>query len=144
MCSRKKVASALQLQRELRGGEEGKDAEPKKIKGSHRTAWFMCGRNRWAMTQSPMADAIQRGGNGGVAEVDVKARAMTRNRYLVFAAGFGLIASGPNFSSSFAICDFVGCAPGRGIVSFGLTRSNSEIALSVVRGMWTLLPGRAM
>ncbi len=41
MCSSKKGISALQLQRELE-------------LGSYRTAWFMCHRVRWAMTQSPM------------------------------------------------------------------------------------------
>jgi hypothetical protein len=73
MCSREKGISALQLQRGLRGEEEGKDGEAKKVKGNYRTAWFMWRRIGWAMTQSPMADAIQRGGNGGAAEVDVKA-----------------------------------------------------------------------
>jgi hypothetical protein len=73
MCSSEKGVSALQLQRELGAEEEGKDGEPKKFKGNYRTAWFMCRRIRWAMTQSPMADAIKTGGNGGAAEVDVKA-----------------------------------------------------------------------
>jgi transposase-like protein len=40
MCSSKKGISALQLQRELE-------------LGSYRSAWFMCHRIRWAMTQSP-------------------------------------------------------------------------------------------
>lgn len=63
MCSSKKGVSALQLQREL----WGEDKETKKLKGSYRTAWFMCHRIRWAMTQSPMADAVKL---GGVVEVD--------------------------------------------------------------------------
>ena len=50
MCSSKKGVSALQLQREL----WGEDEVTKKLKGSYRTAWFMCHRVRWAMTQSPM------------------------------------------------------------------------------------------
>jgi transposase-like protein len=52
MCSSKKGVSALQLQRELE-------------LGSYRTAWFMCHRIRWAMTQSPMAEALS-----SVVEVD--------------------------------------------------------------------------
>lgn len=52
MCSSKKGVSALQLQRELE-------------LGSYRSAWFMCHRIRWAMTQSPMAEALK-----GVVEVD--------------------------------------------------------------------------
>jgi len=67
MCSSKKGVSALQLQRELWGETEAKDGEKKKINGSYRTAWFMCHRIRWAMTQSPMADALKL---GGVVEVD--------------------------------------------------------------------------
>jgi transposase-like protein len=46
MCSSKKGISALQLQRELE-------------LGSYRSAWFMCHRIRWAMTQSPMAEALK-------------------------------------------------------------------------------------
>jgi hypothetical protein len=61
MCSSKKGISALQLQREL----WGEDAVTKKIKGSYRTAWFMCHRIRWAMTQSPMAEQLS-----GVVEAD--------------------------------------------------------------------------
>lgn len=61
MCSSKKGVSALQLQREL----WGEDPETKKIKGSYRTAWFMCHRVRWAMTQSPMVEALS-----GTVEVD--------------------------------------------------------------------------
>ena len=55
MCSSKKGVSALQLQREL----WGEDEITKKPKGSYRTAWFMCHRIRWAMTQSPVADALK-------------------------------------------------------------------------------------
>lgn len=54
MCSSKKGISALQLQRELE-------------LGSYRTAWFMCHRIRWAMTQSPMAEAIKL---SGIVEAD--------------------------------------------------------------------------
>lgn len=54
MCSSKKGISALQLQRELE-------------LGSYRTAWFMCHRIRWAMTQSPMAEALRL---KGVVEAD--------------------------------------------------------------------------
>jgi transposase-like protein len=43
MCSSKKGVSALQLQRNLE-------------LGSYHTAWFMCHRIRWAMTQSPMLE----------------------------------------------------------------------------------------
>jgi transposase-like protein len=53
MCSSKKGISALQLQRNLE-------------LGSYRTAWFMCHRIRWAMTQTPMAEALMK----GVIEVD--------------------------------------------------------------------------
>ncbi len=56
MCSSKKGISALQLQRELE-------------LGSYRTAWFMCHRIRWAMTQSPMAEALA-GPLKGVVEAD--------------------------------------------------------------------------
>jgi transposase-like protein len=52
MCSSKKGVSALQLQRNLE-------------LGSYRTAWFMCHRIRWAMTQSPMVEKL-----AGVVEVD--------------------------------------------------------------------------
>jgi transposase-like protein len=45
MCSSKKGVSALQLQRNLE-------------LGSYRTAWFMCHRIRWAMTQSPFAEKL--------------------------------------------------------------------------------------
>jgi transposase-like protein len=55
MCSSKKGVSALQLQRELE-------------LGSYRSAWFMCHRIRWAMTQSPMAEALKM--MSGVVEVD--------------------------------------------------------------------------
>lgn len=62
MCSSKKGISALQLQRELWGENE----ETKKPLGSYRTAWFMCHRIRWAMTQSPMVEGLMK----GVVEVD--------------------------------------------------------------------------
>jgi len=55
MCSSKKGVSALQLQRELE-------------LGSYRSAWFMCHRVRWAMTQTPMAEALKK--MSGVVEVD--------------------------------------------------------------------------
>jgi hypothetical protein len=45
MCSSKKGISALQIQRNLE-------------LGSYRTAWFMCHRIRWAMTQSPMVEKL--------------------------------------------------------------------------------------
>jgi transposase-like protein len=61
MCSSKKGISALQLQREL----WGEDEETKRPKGSYRTAWFMCHRIRWVMTQTPMADKLK-----GIVEVD--------------------------------------------------------------------------
>jgi len=54
MCSSKKGVSALQLQRELE-------------LGSYRTAWFMCHRIRWAMTQTPMAEALKM---KGIVEAD--------------------------------------------------------------------------
>jgi transposase-like protein len=54
MCSSKKGISALQLQREL-------------DLGSYRSAWFLCHRIRWAMTQSPMAEALKM---KGVIEAD--------------------------------------------------------------------------
>jgi hypothetical protein len=69
MCSSKKGVSALQLQREL-WGEDSENTDKKgrpRINGSYRTAWFMCHRIRWAMTQSPMADAVKL---SGVVEVD--------------------------------------------------------------------------
>ena len=56
MCSSKKGISALQLQRELE-------------LGSYRSAWFMCHRIRWAMTQSPMSEALRK--MSGVVEIDV-------------------------------------------------------------------------
>ncbi len=52
MCSSKKGISAFQLQRELE-------------LGSYRTAWFMCHRIRWAMTQTRMAEKLK-----GIVEVD--------------------------------------------------------------------------
>lgn len=52
MCSSKKGISALQLQRNLE-------------LGSYRTAWFMCHRIRWAMTQAPMSTMLK-----GVVEAD--------------------------------------------------------------------------
>lgn len=55
MCSSKKGISALQLQRNLE-------------LGSYRTAWFMCHRVRWAMTQSPMVEALTQ--LKGTVEVD--------------------------------------------------------------------------
>jgi transposase-like protein len=61
MCSSKKGISALQLQRELWGENE----DTKRPKGSYRTAWFMCHRIRWAMTQGPMAELLK-----GIIEVD--------------------------------------------------------------------------
>lgn len=48
MCSSKQGRSALQLQRNLE-------------LGSYRTAWFMCHRIRWAMTQSPMTELLMKG-----------------------------------------------------------------------------------
>jgi len=52
MCSSKKGVSALQIQRNLE-------------LGSYRTAWFMCHRIRWAMTQGPMLEKLS-----GIVEVD--------------------------------------------------------------------------
>jgi len=52
MCSSKKGMSALQIQRNLE-------------LGSYRTAWFMCHRIRWAMTQGPMLQKLS-----GVVEAD--------------------------------------------------------------------------
>ena len=69
MCSSKKGVSALQLQREL-WGETNVDGK-KKRNGNYRTAWFMCHRIRWAMTQSPMADAVRLSGVVEVAETNV-------------------------------------------------------------------------
>ncbi|HEY2473038.1 MAG TPA: IS1595 family transposase [Terracidiphilus sp.] len=60
MCSSKKGVSALQLQRELWGEQPAKGGEKKQLKGSYRTSWFMCHRIRWAMTQSPMVDALRK------------------------------------------------------------------------------------
>jgi transposase-like protein len=62
MCSSKKGVSALQLQRELWGeNPEKKDKRGRpRINGSYRTAWFMCHRIRWAMTQSPMAELLEK------------------------------------------------------------------------------------
>lgn len=57
MCSSKKGVSALQLQREL----WGENPDTKKPLGSYRTAWFICHRIRWAMTQSPMAEGLLKG-----------------------------------------------------------------------------------
>lgn len=64
MCASKKGISALQLQREL----WGENPETKKPLGSYRTAWFMAHRIRWAMTQSPMVEALRK--LSGVVEVD--------------------------------------------------------------------------
>jgi transposase-like protein len=61
MCSSKKGISALQLQREL----WGEDEETKRPKGSYRTAWFLCHRIRWAMTQTPVAEKLK-----GIVEAD--------------------------------------------------------------------------
>jgi hypothetical protein len=61
MCSSKKGISALQLQRELE-------------LGSYRSAWFMCHRIRWAMTQSPMAEALKLKGTVEVDETYVGGR----------------------------------------------------------------------
>ncbi len=52
MCSSKKGISALQIQRNLE-------------LGSYRTAWFLCHRIRWAMTQNPMLEKLS-----GVVEAD--------------------------------------------------------------------------
>ncbi len=70
MCSSKKGVSALQLQRELWGeNPEKKDKHGRpRINGSYRTAWFMCHRIRWAMTQAPMAEALKL--MSGVVEID--------------------------------------------------------------------------
>jgi hypothetical protein len=71
MCSSKKGVSALQLQRELWGenpDKRDKHGRPR-LNGSYRTAWFMCHRIRWAMTQSPMADMLA-SKMTGVVEVD--------------------------------------------------------------------------
>jgi len=61
MCSSKKGISALQLQRELE-------------LGSYRSAWFLCHRIRWAMTQSPMAEALKMKGTVEVDETYVGGR----------------------------------------------------------------------
>lgn len=61
MCSSKKGISALQLQRELE-------------LGSYRSAWFMCHRIRWAMTQSPMAEALKMKGTVEADETYVSGR----------------------------------------------------------------------
>jgi hypothetical protein len=62
MCSSKKGVGALQTQRELWGeGPEKKDKNGRpRLKGNYGTAWFMCNRIRWAMTQSPMAEGLMR------------------------------------------------------------------------------------
>jgi hypothetical protein len=67
MCSSKKGVSALQLQRELWGeNPEKKDKHGRpRINGSYRTAWFMCHRIRWAMTQTPFTEML-----AGVIEAD--------------------------------------------------------------------------
>jgi transposase-like protein len=56
MCSSKKGVSALQLQRELE-------------LGSYRSAWFMCHRIRWSMTQSPNAESLAKK-LSGIVEAD--------------------------------------------------------------------------
>jgi hypothetical protein len=61
MCSSKKGVSALQLQREL----WGENPATRKPMGSYRTAWFMCHRIRWAMTQTPFTEML-----AGVIEAD--------------------------------------------------------------------------
>jgi hypothetical protein len=71
MCSSKKGVSALQLQRELWGenpDKKDKHGRPR-LNGSYRTAWFMCHRIRWAMTQAPMAELLTKK-MSGVVEVD--------------------------------------------------------------------------
>jgi transposase-like protein len=67
MCSSKKGVSALQIQRELFGEDETKKDKKGKprLKGSYRTAWFLCHRIRWAMTQTPWAEKLS-----GVVESD--------------------------------------------------------------------------
>src|ERR1019366_3162599 len=70
MCASKKGVSALQIQRELWGEDEtkkDKSGRPR-LKGSYRTAWFVCHRVRWAMTQSPMAEALKL--MSGTVEID--------------------------------------------------------------------------
>ena len=71
MCSSKKGVSALQLQRELWGeNPEKKDKQGRpRLNGSYRTAWFMCHRIRWAMTQSPIAESVMKK-LSGIVEVD--------------------------------------------------------------------------
>jgi transposase-like protein len=61
MCSSKKGISALQLQRELWGENE----VTKRPNGSYRSAWFMCHRIRWVMTQTPMVEKLT-----GIVEID--------------------------------------------------------------------------
>lgn len=78
MCSSKKGMSALQLQREL----WGEDAETKNPKGSYRTAWFMCHRIRWAMTQTPVAELLK-----GVVEVDETYMGPSREKGMQGAPG---------------------------------------------------------
>jgi transposase-like protein len=68
MRSSKKGVSALQLQRELWGenpDKKDKHGRPALL-GSYRTAWFMCHRIRWAMTQSPIAEALPKKMSGVV------------------------------------------------------------------------------
>ena len=67
MCSSKKGVSALQIQRELWGEhptKKDKHGRPTLL-GSYRTAWFMCHRIRWAMTQTPFTEML-----AGVIEAD--------------------------------------------------------------------------
>jgi transposase-like protein len=71
MCSSKNSMSAVQLQRELK-------------LGSYRAVWFMCHRIRWAMTQSPMSEALRasRGNSeifGFVARSDRPTRILSRS-----------------------------------------------------------------
>ena len=61
--------------------------------------------------------------------------------YFFFGRSLNFI--GPYSSSSFAIFDFVGCAPGRGMSAVGLTRTSSDTKSSVFSGTWTVFPGRA-
>jgi transposase-like protein len=55
MCSSKKGVSALQIKRQLR-------------LGSYQTAWHLCHRIRYAMTQGPLAGKL--GAMGGIIEAD--------------------------------------------------------------------------
>jgi transposase-like protein len=67
MCASKKGVSALQIQRGLWGEDpdkKDKNGRPR-LKGSYRTAWFMCHRIRWAMTQTPFTEMLS-----GVVEAD--------------------------------------------------------------------------